>query len=188
MLSELIVSGGKLAFDYQYWHISHLRRMGVAQRPYHLSVCNFISNRIFNRWTIIMKYKKRLFCLCTAVIRSPMVIYPLFVIKTFICYQKYVLIIHINIISPKVEVFLQSILHLSFQQFSHTNITGTQGYNLCGAISSSSWNSLHHRIVKDVILIFLIIGSNHHWNLIGTPVSYQFFRPSRRGCAFSGSS
>ena len=62
---------------------------------------------------------------------------------------------------------------------------GTQGSNICGAVSSSSWNVMHYWVVKLALLICRIVGSNRRWNLIWTSVPYHCFSYPKRGWKFS---
>ena len=48
----------------------------------------------------------------------------------------------------KSKIFLSPFFHLGFHWGSHVNKTGAQSSNLCGAISSSSWNGLHCWVVE----------------------------------------
>ena len=79
-------------------------------------------------------------------------------------------------------------LHLGFNPGSHINKTGTEGSNICGAVSTSSWNDLNYWVVELMLFISRRIGSNHHWNLIWTYIPYYCFSPPRRGGAFSNPS
>ena len=74
-------------------------------------------------------------------------------------------------------IFLLLVIELSvtFLVFS------TQGSNLCGPVSSSSWNGPNRWVVKLVIFVFRSVGSNHFWNLIWTSILYYCFSPPRRG-------
>ena len=69
----------------------------------------------------------------------------------------------------------------------HVKKLVTQGYNLLGEFSSSSWNVLHCWFVELVIFVCRIVGYNHLWNLIWTSVPYHCFSSPERVCNFSRS-
>ena len=108
----------------------------------------------------------------------------LFITNTWILWDKNVLFRHINSPTPEIKELTETIFHLGFNRGSHINKTGIEGSNICGAVSSSSWNGLHCWFLEIMIFIFRSIGSNHLWNLIWTSVPYYCFSPPQRGVSF----
>ena len=86
--------------------------------------------------------------------------------------------------APEIENIIQPILYLVFHRVYHVNKTCTQSSDLCGAVSYSSWNCPHSLVVKLVILVCRIIGSDHIRNLIWTPVLCHCFGSPKRGWDF----
>ena len=72
---------------------------------------------------------------------------------------------------PEIEDITEPIFHLGFHRGHPVYRMVTQGYNLCGSVSSSSWNGLHRQFKN--IFVFRRVDSNRIWNLIWTFFPYH---------------
>ena len=138
-------------------------------------------------WTVIMKDTKRPDCLW-ADVRGLLVFIFLpssswtpesFKVKTAWS--------DVSMVWPQKSKRLLSPFPPGFHWGSYVNKTVSQISNLCGAITSSSWNFLQCWVVELMLFICGSIGSNHRWNLVWISVPYYFFCPPRRGREFSSS-
>ena len=102
--------------------------------------------------------------------------------------KKNVLFRHINGLAPEIKELAEPIFYLGFNQGSHINKMGTYGFNLCGSVSSSSWNGLYCWVVELMILICRSIGYKNQWDLIWASVPYYFSVPPGEAELFSSPS
>ena len=134
------------------------------------------------RWTIIMNYNKlpdRLWADVSGSLIS--VFFPSSSWRTKSFKVKNGLVRHISGLVPETKEPTKTIFHLGLNRGSQINKTGTQGSNLCGAVSYSSWNGLHRWVVELVLCICRSVGYDHCWNLIWKSVPYHCFGSPRRG-------
>ena len=108
-----------------------------------------------------------------------------FITNTQIFKGKNVLVRYINGLSPETEEITHPVFHLGFYWGSHVNKMGTPGSDLCVSVLSSIWNGLHFWVLKIVLLVCIIVGSNHLWNQIWTPVPYHCFSSPIRSWDFT---
>ena len=108
-----------------------------------------------------------------------------FIMKTKIFKFKDGLVRHINSLDAETEELTDTILHLGFNWGFHMNKTVTHGSNICGTVSSSSWNGLHHWVVDLVLFVCRSVCYHHRWNLIWTYVPNYYLSTHWRVGDFS---